>query len=106
MDGGEEEVRGELKELAAAETSAEYGTEDSSDGEKEPGREWVAGEGNVRAVAARLHSMGETSGASGGGGGGDADVEGTRKGLAAGGAEVPGAAGFLANLPWARGWRV
>ena len=42
-DGSEEEVRGELKELAAAETSTEYGTEDSIDGEKEPGREWCYG---------------------------------------------------------------
>ena len=50
--------------------------------------------------------MGETSGASGGGEGGDADVEGAREGPAAGGAEVPGAAGFLVNLPWAWGWRV
>ena len=38
-DGGEEEVRGKLRELAAAETSAEYDTEDSIDGEKELGRE-------------------------------------------------------------------
>ena len=50
--------------------------EDSIDGEKELGREWVAGKGNVRAVAARLHSMGEMSGALGSGEGGDADVEG------------------------------
>ena len=76
VDGSEEEVRGKLRELAAAETSAEYGTEDSTDGEKEPGREWVTGEGNVRVVAARLRSMGETPGASGGRKGGDADIEG------------------------------